>query len=173
MRTTSMQFDAVSAVLRDRAYLSAFVALFIISLAAYSYLLSSSSLNLAMPRIAFGLNAYALSVSILISALLSLSLVTNTFAFLNGARSRTKLGAGSIIAGIIPMTLCCTSIIPSLLALLGASTATIIGTTGALQGPFATYETLFIIVSIALLALSVFLNTRSIARCCRVGRNEK
>ena len=132
--------------------------------------LSSSSLNLSQPKIALGLNMYSLTASALISVLLGLSLAANAYAFANRASTSSKTGFGAVIAAILPSSLCCTSFIPAILAAFGASTSTIIGITGTIQGPFAAYEILFIISSIILLAFSVLLVTRNIERCCKVKK---
>ncbi len=158
--------SAIRIVLSSKTY---FVAVFVIALLSflgYSYLLSTSSLNLALPKIVLGLNIYSLIVSVLVGVLLALSLVMNAFAFSKGAAPSGKTGFGAVIAAIIPSGLCCTSVIPAVLAAFGASTGTIIGVTGELQGPFATYEILFIALSIGLLLLSVLLVSRSITKCC-------
>ncbi len=161
---------AVRLVLSDKRYMVAFVFVAIGFSLAYSLLLFNSSVNLALPKIVFGLNAYALVLSTFIGALLALSITMNAFAFMNGTASSRKLGAGAVIAAIIPGSLCCTSVIPAILAALGASTSTIIGTTGALQGPFATYEPEFIAASIGMLLLSIFLVSKSIQKCCAVRK---
>lgn len=162
--------NAIRLVFSSRAYYVTFLLIAALSFLGYSYLLSSYSLNLALPKIAFGLNVYSLILSISISVLLALSLMMNAFAFVNGAALSGKTGLGAIIAALIPSSLCCTSVIPAILAAFGASTATVIGVTGELQGPFATYETLFITLSIGLLLLSVLLASRNINKCCTVKK---
>ncbi len=175
MHKSSGEIGTILSVLKIRRYLLAFIAVSLISLAIYSYLLAGSTLNLGTPKIALGLDAYALAASLSISLLLSLSIVLSTFSALNGAAAGAKVGLSAIVASIAPVSLCCTPVIPTMLAAFGASTTTIIGATGALQGPFATYEPLFIAVSIVLLLLSVFLASRRIARCCirKVNKNGK
>ena len=162
--------STIRLVFDSKTYSVAFLLIATLSFLGYSYLLSSSSLNLTLPKIAFGLNTYSLIVSISVSVLLALSLVMNSFAFVNGAALSGKAGLGAVIAAIIPSGLCCTSAIPAILAAFGASTATVIGVTGELQGPFATYETLFITISIGLLLLSVLLASRNIAKCRMVKK---
>ncbi len=161
---------AIRLVLDSKMRFTAFLAIAVLLFFGYSYLLSSSSLNLSYPKVALGLNIYSLAISIVISAFLSLSLVMNAFAFANGTRVGGKVGLGAAVASIVPSSLCCTSVIPAILAAFGASTSTIIRVAGALQGPFATYETLFIAASIGLLLLSIFLVSRRIFKCCQVKR---
>ena len=47
---------------------------------------------------------------------------------------------GAMHSSLSPAGICCTPIVPSLLALAGASTPQIFGLTGRIQGFFATYE---------------------------------
>ncbi len=162
--------STIRLVLNSKAYLVAFFVIATLSFLGYSYLLFSSSLNLTLPKIVLGLNIYSLFVSVFISVLLSLSLVMNAFAFVNGAASSGKVGLGAVIAAIIPNSLCCTSVIPAILASLGASTTTIMGVTGKIQGPFAAYEILFIALATGLLLLSILLASRNISKCCLVTK---
>ena len=162
--------NAIRLVLGSKTYLFAFLAITILSFLGYSFLISSSSLNLLQPKIILGLNICSLTVSVLVSVLLGLSLAANAYAFTNRASTSSKTGFGAVISAILPSSLCCTSFIPAILAAFGASTSTIIGITGTIQGPFATYEILFIISSIILLVFSVFLVTRNIEKCCKVKK---
>ena len=162
--------NAIRLVLGSKTYLFAFLAITILSFLGYSFLISSSSLNLLQPKIILGLDIYSLTVSVLVSVLLGLSLAANAYAFSNNTSMSGKTGFGAILAALLPSSLCCTSFIPAILAAFGASTSTIIGITGTIQGPFATYESLFIISSIILLAFSVFLVTRNIEKCCKVKK---
>ena len=157
-------------MLGNRKYLAATLIVGIVFFIGYGYLLSSSSINLAGPKIAMGLNIYSLVVSALISVLFALSAAMNAFLFARNRASAGKLGFAAVIAAIIPGNLCCTAFIPSLMAVFGASTYTVISTSGTLQGTFATYETPLMIVSMALLALSIIFASRNIAKCCVVRK---
>lgn len=162
--------NALRLVLSNGAYLAAFLLMAVLFFIAYGYLISSSSINIAQPKLALGLNIYSLAASAIISTLFSLAIVVNVFAFARNAASSGKLGLGAAIAAIVPSSLCCSTLIPSLLAVLGSSTSTIISTSGTLQGPFATYETPLIAVSAVLLVLGIFLTSRNIAKCCIVRK---
>ncbi|MEM3216020.1 MAG: hypothetical protein QXS17_03840 [Candidatus Micrarchaeaceae archaeon] len=155
-------------------YFAGFLALSIVLSAAYAFLLHSSALNLSMPKIILGLNAYALSASLAMGILLSLSIVSSAFAILNRTKSN-KVGAAAVAIGILPATLCCTTVVPSMLALFGFSASAVISTTGIIQGPFSTYEVEFIAASLLLLVVSIYLNLRSInttLRCCSVEKTK-
>lgn len=163
---------AILLVLNKKAYLATFLLMLAISFTAYAYLLNTSSLNLTLPKLFLGLDAIALATATLISILFSLSITISAFAIFNHASCDIKLSAASVAANIVPLTLCCTTIIPSLLAFLGASTFTIIGVAGPLQGYLATYEDAFILASIVLLFVSIRLSSGQILKYCMVDKHE-
>jgi hypothetical protein len=82
------------------------------------------------------------------------------------SRAAGLVGVGGLLAAVLPGSLCCTSIIPSLLAVFGASVPTILGTTGKIASVFALYEGVFIAASLAGVALSIVLAARSRAAHC-------
>jgi hypothetical protein len=98
----------------------------------------------------------------------ALTVAINASAFVQRSRSSGMLGAGGLLAAILPGSLCCTSVVPSLLAALGASTPTILGTTGKIQSVFANYESAFIGASVAAVVLSIVLAARNHAQSCSI-----
>lgn len=169
MLKSSSRLGAVLFVLKRGRYLAAFSVMALLASAVYMYTAKNSSINLAEPKIVFGLNAYALAVFAALSVLLSLSITLNAFAVSNRARAGGKLSAGAVITSIIPSSLCCTSVVPSVLAAFGASTSTILGVAGKIQGPLAAYETPLIAASVGLLLVSIFVVSGSInKKCCAV-----
>jgi len=84
-----------------------------------------------------------------------------------------KASIGAVITSIAPLTLCCSTIVPSILAVAGIGASTVISTTGVIQGPLAEYEPLLIGISFVLLALSVYITSTKIAKnceCCVIKR---
>ncbi len=71
-----------------------------------------------------------------------------------------------MLSSFLPATICCTPVVPTLLAILGASTPQIFGLTGRIQGFFATYELLILAFALVLLFVSLRLATRSILGVC-------
>ncbi len=119
------------------------------SLTAVQYL--TPALALAAAALGYG---FALMIAINISSL--------------AQRSRTAEAAGlaGLLAAVLPGSLCCTSVVPSLLAAFGASVSTVIGTTGKIQSVFGLYEDEFIAASVVGVALSVILAARNrVAHC--------
>jgi hypothetical protein len=96
----------------------------------------------------------------------ALALAINASALAQRSRSAGVVGVGGLLAAVLPGSLCCTPIIPSLLAAFGASVPTVLGTTGKIASVFARYEGAFIAASIAGVALSIILAARSCAASC-------
>ena len=96
----------------------------------------------------------------------ALALEINASALARRSRTAEVVGAGGLLAAVLPGSLCCTSIIPSLLAAFGASVPTILGTTGKIASVFALYEDAFIAASITGVALSIIFAARSCAANC-------
>lgn len=69
---------------------------------------------------------------------------------LAAARSTTLTGV-ALVASLLPSFLCCTPIIPTVLAFGGLSAVSIYGTTGTLQHFFAVHQTAFLAGSLTLL----------------------
>lgn len=88
------------------------------------------------------------------------------------ARSRTGVVGGlAFVGSVLPNLLCCTPIIPTVLAFVGFSTVSVYGTTGTLQHFFATYQTQFFVASLALVGLTASWSMHRIAKssCSTVG----
>lgn len=90
------------------------------SLIALRYL--TTSLGLAAFALGYG---FALTIAINVSSIAQRN------------RAAEVVGIGGLLAAILPGSLCCTSIVPSLLAAFGASVPTVLGTTGKIQSVFA------------------------------------
>jgi hypothetical protein len=87
----------------------------------------------------------------------ALTIAINAGSSAQRSRTAEAAGIGGLLAAILPGSLCCTSIVPSALAALGASVPTVLGTTGKIQSIFGLYESAFIAASIAGVALSIVL----------------
>ncbi len=158
---------AVRETLSGKAYAYGFAFSSVIVTIIYAYLLSFSSLNLGnVPRI-LGISIYEILVSALLGIMFSLVLAMSAFSIKRNMKSSEKIGIGALIASIIPSSLCCTALVPSVLSIAGASTATIIGVTGKIQGPFATLEPVFIIAAIVIMFFGIIQSSKKIySGCC-------
>lgn len=81
-------------------------------------------------------------------------------------------GTGTTLAGamlgVLPSMVCCTTLIPTLLGLLGASAGTGFGTSVGIQAFFALHRTWFLVAGVVLLGASAGWATRRLRRAgCR------
>ncbi len=105
--------------------------------------------------------------SLVLAVLLSLVLTLNLYAFRTSLRRQgVGLSATGVLASLVPSSLCCTSLVPSLLAAVGASTPQIFSVTGLIQGTIARYEVAFSGVALVLLLVSLHLAARNILSSC-------
>lgn len=107
-----------------------------------------------------------LAWSIVLGAGMGLLLSVQIYAMRRLARTRAAAGtAGGVafVASLAPSFLCCTPIIPTVLAFVGMSGVGLYGTTGTLQHFFAVHQTQFLAASLVLLALAGWWSLRKIA----------
>ena len=160
--------EAVSLVLHAQPYRYLALGLFALALTLYVFTLPAAYTGGVIGLVSLRyLNAELLFFAIALAALLSLALTLSIYAFRASVRQRSSsLTLGALLSSVAPASLCCTPLVPTLLAILGASTPQIFGLTGRIQGFFATYEPLILAFSLILLLLSVGLAARSILGSC-------
>jgi hypothetical protein len=113
------------------------------------------------------LNPELVFFSLALALLLSLVLTLNLYGVRASLRREgAGLSATGVLASLVPSSLCCTSLAPSLLAAVGASTPRIFRVTGLIQGTVARYESLFLVVALVLLLVSLHLAGRNILSSC-------
>lgn len=111
------------------------------------------------------LDPYLSAWSVLMGAGMSLVIVLQIHSMRRIRSTQTSvIGGFAFIGSILPSFLCCTPIIPTLLAFIGLSTVSIYGTTGTLQHFFAVNQTAFLFGSALLLAISGWWSVRSISK---------
>jgi hypothetical protein len=93
-----------------------------------------------------------------------------SFAFNLAAQTaraaQTSFTLGGAIAALLPSSLCCTTLIPSALAALGASAPAIMHTSGRFQGFFARYSAEFIGFAVAAVLYSLWVAANNLAGGC-------
>jgi hypothetical protein len=113
------------------------------------------------------LNAYLLVWAIVLGLAMGLVLSVQVYAMRRIAAARAATGAAggvAFVASLLPSFLCCTPIIPSILAFVGVSGVGLYTTTGTLQHFFAVHQTEFLSASLVLLALMCWWGLRKVAR---------
>ena len=160
--------DAVGLVLRAPRYRYLALGIFASALTLYAFTLPAVYTGGVIGLISLRyLNAELLFFVVSLAALLSLALTLNIYSFRASIRRRSGgLGLVGALSSLLPATICCTPVVPMLLAILGATTPQIFGLTGRIQGLFATYEPLILTFALVLLLLSLRLATRSILGSC-------
>lgn len=163
--------DAVRVVFHARLYRYLAVALFLPALGLYLLTLPAAYTGGAIGLISLRyLNGELVFFATALALLLSLVLTLNVYSVRASFRRQgTGLSAGAVLASLIPSSVCCTSLVPSLLAAVGASTPQIFGLTGRIQGTVARYEPLLLAAALVLLLFSWQLAARNILGICRLS----
>ena len=167
--------SAMTLVYRGAGYRLLTLGLFLAFLTLYLFLLPGAytggiigwvSLRFLTPTLIF--------FAVLLSLLVSLSLTFSVYGF-RGAASAKGQGASllSVATSILPGLLCCTPLVPTLLALAGASTPTIFGLSGRIQGIFATYEVHFLAAAALLLLYALHRSVGHLFRACPATAAER
>ncbi len=73
------------------------------------------------------------------------------------------LSGFALLVSLLPTFLCCTPVIPTVLATFGLSAISVYSTTRSLQGFFEIHQTAFVAASLALLALTAWWSLRRVA----------
>lgn len=150
-----------------KKYALMFSTMFAIVFILYYYLLESSATGI----IDFGSYYifFDLLSSFVISFLISLVITLNVYSYKLKAKTSKKLTLSSVLGAILPSSLCCTSVIPSLLAVLGFSTSFIVGNTGKIQSIFSIYGPLFIVAGAAIAFFGLIQITKNINASCKIN----
>lgn len=96
-------------------------------------------------------------------------LMVQVYAFRRAAAARRATGdkalsGFALVMSLLPTFLCCTPVIPTVLATFGLSAISVYSTTRSLQRFFEIHQTAFIAASLALLALTAWWSLRGVAR---------
>ena len=156
--------SAIRLVLQSQPYRYLALGLFVLALTAYVFTLPAAYTGGVVGLISLRyLTAELLFFSFALSALLSLALTLNIYAFRGSIRQRSGgLSLGAALSSVLPASICCTPLVPSLLAILGATTPQIFGISGRIQGFFAIYELEILGFSLILLLVSLRLAARNL-----------
>lgn len=171
MRSFSMSTSgALGLVFRAWPYRFLALGLFALALTLYLFTLPAVYTGGVIGLISLSyLDAELALFSVALAALLSLAVSLNVYAFRASVRHPSGgLTVGGALSSLLPAGICCTPVVPTLLAVLGASTPQIFGLTGRIQGFFATYEPAILTVALILLLVSLRLSTRSVLGTCAV-----
>lgn len=167
----AMVVNALGMVFRARGYRSLAVGLFVVGLAFYLVTLPATYTGGAIGWVSLRyLNVELALAAVILALLLSVVLTLNVYsARLALRRQGTGLSVGAVLASLVPSSICCTPLVPSALAVLGASTPQIFSLTGRIQGTVARYEALFLVSSVLLLLAALYLAAQGVCGSCRLS----
>ena len=156
----------IKKVIATKRYALIFSIIFTTVFILYFYLLESSATGI----IDFGSYYiyFDLISAVVISFLIGLVITLNVYSYKLKAKTSKKLTLSSVLGAILPSTLCCTSVIPSLMAVLGFSTFFIVGNTGKLQSIFSIYAPEFITAGAVIAFLGLMQITKNINASCKI-----
>ncbi len=159
---------ACPVVFHARPYRYLAFAIFLLALALYLLTLPATYTGGVIGLVSLRyLNAELFFFSLVLALVLSLVLTLNVYGFRTSLRRQgAGLSAAGVLASLVPSSLCCTSLAPSLLAAVGASTPQIFSVTGLIQGTVARYEILFLVVALVLLLLALHQATSNVLSSC-------
>jgi hypothetical protein len=160
--------DALSLVFEGPSYRWFAIAVFAAAAVLYAFTLPAANTGGVIGLISLQyLNPELLFFSLTLAAALSLALTLNVYAFRVAATRRGEgVTLGAILSTLVAPSICCSPLVPTLLALFGASTPQIFGLTGRIQGFVSDYELHILTVALVLMIYAVHLAGRSVAGAC-------
>lgn len=160
--------SALRSVVRDRANMLLFAVLTVAITLAYSLTLPFAFTQRLSLRNWQFLTPRLLGFAIALGIGMAFLLTVQVHAFRRAAAARASgdkaLSGFALVVSLLPTFLCCTPVIPTVLATFGLSAISVYSTTRSLQRFFEIHQTAFITASLALLALTAWWSLRRVAR---------
>ena len=157
--------NALKIVFSSKRYLLVGIFTFFIFLLIYLFTLPATytggriglvSLKMLTPEL--GILSFAMAF------LIGLILPMSIYSFRSNKKIK-KLSAGGFFVSILPSLLCCSPLIPSIVALFAASSPAAFGVGGTIQGFIAVNEIYILLGAVALLLFSFAQTAKSITQC--------
>ncbi len=161
--------SVLRSVVTDRVNVLLFVVLAVAMTAAYSITLPFAfTQRLSLHNWQF-LTPRLLGFAIALGAGMAFLLTVQVYAFRRAAAARRASGdkalsGFALVVSLLPTFLCCTPVIPTVLATFGLSAISVYSTTRSLQRFFEIHQTVFIAASLVLLALTAWWSLRRVAQ---------
>jgi len=161
--------SALRSVMTDRANTLLFAVLTVAITAAYSLTLPFAFTQRLSVRNWQFLTPRLLCFAIALGIGMAFLLTVQVHAFRRAAAARRASGdkalsGFALVVSLLPTFLCCTPVIPTVLATFGLSAISVYSTTRSLQRFFEVHQSAFITASLALLALTAWWSLRRVAR---------
>jgi hypothetical protein len=157
--------QALSLVFERRAYLYSFLVLSVAISSLYIVLLPSLPLGTLNFQVVRFITPLQLAFAVVFGILLSLVVTINIYSVKFRVKGTKGITIGSILASAVN-GLCCTPVVPSLIAILGASSTVIFEYAPPIQAFFERDYPYFYLLSALLLLLSLQRSSKNIV-CCK------
>lgn len=173
MQPTQSSFyiaNAFKILVREKILLSLFVVSSFVISVFYLFLLpslpdgtfSSYAINFITP--------VQITFSFVFGICFALIIVLNILAFKNKTSTSKKLSIGAVFATLVN-GLCCTPVIPSVIALTGASTPLLFEYSPPIEAFFENYAVYFYVLSALLMFVSIHYISKRISCCCTASND--
>lgn len=161
--------SALRAVVADRVSRVLFAVLTVVITVAYSVTLPFAfTQRLSLRNWQFLtplLGGFAVALGLGMAFLLTVQVhAFRRAAAVRRASGDKALSGFALLVSLLPTFLCCTPVIPTVLATFGLSAISVYSTTRSLQRFFEIHQTAFVATSLALLALTAWWSLRRVAR---------
>ncbi len=161
--------SALRSVMMDQVNMLLFAVLAVAIAGAYSLTLPFAFTQRLSLRNWQFLTPRLLGFAIALGIGMAFLLTVQVHAFRRAAAARRASGdkalsGFALVVSLLPTFLCCTPVIPTVLATFGLSAISVYSTTRSLQRFFEIHQTAFIAASLALLALTTWWSVRRVAR---------
>ncbi len=103
--------------------------------------------------------------SFIMASLIALIIPFTVYSFKKGGKIRKTSATGGFLGSVLPALLCCSPILPSLVALLGATSPALFGFSSSIQGFVATNETYILLGATFLLLFATVESAKSTKQC--------
>lgn len=158
--------DAIRSVFSSKKYIALGVGSFAIFLLLYLFTLPATYTGGRIGLISLRLLNVKLAVfSFVMAFLIALIIPFTVYSFKRGTKVRKATTAGGFIGSILPPLLCCSPLIPSVVAMFGAVSPAVFGISGSIQGFIATNETTILLGATLLLLFAVVQTAKSTKQC--------
>ncbi len=158
------EFNALSILTSEKKYLVMLILLSVLICTLYLFLLPSLPDGALVFYAIYFITPLQVAFAIGFGVLISLVITLNVYAYRIRTSSRKSLTVGSILASLVN-GLCCTPLIPSIVALTGVSTPVLYSISPRIQAFFEFNYGYFYALSLLLLLVSVHYLSRNIS-CC-------
>lgn len=158
--------DGSLIVFSSKKYVALGIGSFIIFLLLYLFTLPATYTGGRIGLISLRLlNVKLVIFSFIMALLVSLIIPFTIYAFRQGVKAGKAKATSGFLGSVLPPILCCSPLLPSVAAIFGAISPSVLWIGGAVQGFIATYETYILLGATLLLLFAAVQTSKSTKQC--------